>query len=638
MNRHKHIVLYTDDPDEGGVAVYNHAILCGLAAAGYRVTGVQSARENPMISRQRELGVAHHWLEFHTRQDFTRTVNNEADAETVFATLRPSVVLFTNCSPYSHNAAKNVAIRHQIPFIIVEGYVTPLQQMTPEVAWFLFFLKKHYEHARAVIAVSEDNLKLLRGNYGLPPRKGEVVHYGRPQEFFREADLEVRRRTRRSVDVPDDAIVCLTVGRLEPVKGYLLQIEAFKQLTRMKAWSRLYFVWIGPGSQEKQLISAVAEMGISDHVKILGQRWDIPDWLDASDVFLLPTFYEGMPLAIMEAMAKGLAVMASSVSGIPEELGDTGKLLASPGSDPGATVRDIINTLETWVENAVLRRHIAEAGRIRADRMFREERMVHETIQVIERALIPAGDYVSPGMDIVLPDAHFPHLTAADPNQCNWKYLRRSIPHNWYADKRAPHTGFLNRDESHILYNTALRFRGKRALEIGCWLGWSACHMALAGVQLDVIDPVLGRQDFLDSISGSLRAAGVLPSVNLVPGFSPREVQELARRLNLKWPLFFIDGNHDDYFPVFDTAVCVEYAEEDALILFHDLASPDVASGLEYLRQRGWNTMVYMTAQIMGVGWRGKVEPVRHVPDMSINWQIPDHLKNFQIFGLRENK
>lgn len=245
-----------------------------------------------------------------------------------------------------------------------------------------------------------------------------------------------------------------------------------------------------------------------------------------------------------------------------------------------------------------------------------------------------AKDYVSPGMEIVRPDACFPNMTAGNVQAVSWKYLRKDVPHTWYVDRRAPHIGFLNRDEAHILYNTGLRFRGRRALEIGCWLGWSACHLALAGVRLDVIDPVLAQADFHESVRQSLQAAGVLSSVNLVAGFSPAQVDNLCGGSDRKWVLFFIDGNHEAPYPVFDTAVCVEHAEQDALILFHDLASPDVAHGLEYLRQRGWNTMVYMTAQIMGVGWRGNVEPVRHVPDPDVDWHVPDHLRSFVICGL----
>jgi predicted O-linked N-acetylglucosamine transferase (SPINDLY family) len=244
-----------------------------------------------------------------------------------------------------------------------------------------------------------------------------------------------------------------------------------------------------------------------------------------------------------------------------------------------------------------------------------------------------AKDYISPGMEVVRPDACFPNMTAGNEQALSWKYLRKDVPHTWYVDRRAPHIGFLNRDEAHILYNTGLRFRGRGALEIGCWMGWSACHLALAGVRLDVIDPVLAQGDFLESVRQSLQAAGVLSSVNLAAGFSPSQVDNLCGGSDRKWALFFIDGNHEAPYPVFDAAVCAEHAEQDALILFHDLASPDVAQGLEYLRQRGWNTMVYMTAQIMGVGWRGNVEPVQHVPDPDVSWNVPDHLKSFVICG-----
>lgn len=267
---------------------------------------------------------------------------------------------------------------------------------------------------------------------------------------------------------------------------------------------------------------------------------------------------------------------------------------------------------------------------------FTSDSMVDETVPVAERSPLPPGDYVSPGMQIVRPDRCFPNLTVGDTSQCAWPYLRRDVPHNWYVDRRAPAIGFLNRDEAHIVYNTALGFAGRRALEIGCWLGWSACHLALAGVQLDVVDPILERSDVRNSVRQSLNAAGLPGPVNLFAGKSPIAVQELSNaNQRRRWSLFFVDGNHDGPFPIYDAAVCAEYAEDDALILIHDLASPDVALGLDYLRNRGWETMVYCTAQIMGVGWRGSVKPVNHVPDPDVQWTIPTHLSGYRISGAR---
>jgi predicted O-methyltransferase YrrM len=261
--------------------------------------------------------------------------------------------------------------------------------------------------------------------------------------------------------------------------------------------------------------------------------------------------------------------------------------------------------------------------------------------EIPQNTLLP-GDYVSPGLKIILPDAYFPNMVVGDTNTCPWPYLRREIKHNWYVDRRASSVGFLSRDEAHILYNTALQFAGKKALEIGCWLGWSACHLALAGVELDVIDPLLEREDIrqsvIDSIQGALNASGVQTSVKLVPGYSPQKVEELANEFNRKWSLIFIDGEHGAPGPLNDAIVCEQLAEEDAIILFHDLAAPDVAQGLDYLKERGWHTVVYQTMQIMGAAWRGNVTPVKHQPDPNISWQLPAHLQGYSVSGISVSK
>jgi len=245
-------------------------------------------------------------------------------------------------------------------------------------------------------------------------------------------------------------------------------------------------------------------------------------------------------------------------------------------------------------------------------------------------------DYIAPGLRPVFPDAYFPNLTLGDRTPIAWPYLRKEVPHNWYVDRRSPTVGFLSRDEAHLLYNLALAFQGKPALEIGCWMGWSACHLALAGVQLDVVDPLLSDPGVHQTVSDSLTSAGVRDQVNLVPGYSPQAVQALAAQRQQPWSLIFIDGNHERPGPLEDAMVCAQLAAPDAAIVFHDLASPDVAEGLEYLRQQGWNTMVYQTMQIMGVAWRGQVQPVRHLPDPSVRWELPAYLQSFMVSGVSD--
>ncbi|MBE9186360.1 glycosyltransferase [Microcoleus sp. LEGE 07076] len=255
--------------------------------------------------------------------------------------------------------------------------------------------------------------------------------------------------------------------------------------------------------------------------------------------------------------------------------------------------------------------------------------------EIANNTLLPAGDYVSPGLKIILPDAYFPNMIVGDTKTCSWPYLRREIQHNWYVDRRANSVGFLSRDEAHILYNTALQFAGKKALEIGCWLGWSACHLALAGVELEVVDPLLEteniRQSVIDSIQGAINGFGVQTTIELIPGYSPQRVQEFAAQFNRKWSLIFIDGEHEGDGPLNDAIACEKLAEKDAIILFHDLAAPAVAKGLDYLKQKGWHTVIYQTMQIMGAAWRGNVEPIEHQPDPNISWELPAHLQSYSV-------
>lgn len=243
-------------------------------------------------------------------------------------------------------------------------------------------------------------------------------------------------------------------------------------------------------------------------------------------------------------------------------------------------------------------------------------------------------DYVSPNQIRIHLDHSFPLMIAAEPSSHPWPYLRKEVPHLCHADLRQPIVGFVSRDEAHILYNTALKFRGKSALEIGCWLGWSTAHLAAGGVILDVVDPILENPLAYESVNQSLCSAGVRSNVNLYPGYSPGKVEEIAQQEDRRWSLIFIDGNHDSPDPLQDAQVAERYAAEDALILFHNLASPDVAEGLNYLRDRGWNTMIYQTMQIMGVAWRGNVKPVEHIPDPAVNWTLPEHLKDYPVCNL----
>jgi hypothetical protein len=254
-------------------------------------------------------------------------------------------------------------------------------------------------------------------------------------------------------------------------------------------------------------------------------------------------------------------------------------------------------------------------------------------IGTIQHSDLPENDYVSPGLAIIMPDAAFPNMIAGDTSVPRWPYLRRWVEQTWYTDRRNPDAGFVNRDEASILYNSALLFRGKPSLEVGCWRGWSAVHLVLGTGMLDIIDPLLGNSDFADSVTASCQDAGVLDKVTLHAGASPEAVHALAQASGKRWSLIFIDGDHEGDAPRRDAEAARLYAADTAMMLFHDLASPHVAAGLDAMRQAGWHTMIYQTMQIMGVAWRGNVQPVAHVPDPKIFWTLPRHLAGYTVSG-----
>jgi len=246
----------------------------------------------------------------------------------------------------------------------------------------------------------------------------------------------------------------------------------------------------------------------------------------------------------------------------------------------------------------------------------------------------PDKDYISPGLSVVVPDAHFPRMRVGDRSGHPWKYLRREVPHYWYADDRFPLMGFMNRDEAAILYNIALQFAGKPALEIGGWLGWSTCHLALAGVRLDVIDPAHADPDLRAIVDQSIASCGVSAHVNLTTSQSPEGIHELAAERGKTWNLFVIDGDHEEPAPERDVQACLPYADRDCAFVFHDLASPAVAAGFNFLQREGFHVLIYQTAQIMGIAWRGQVTPIAHIPDPDVAWQLPHHLVGLPVSGV----
>lgn len=234
---------------------------------------------------------------------------------------------------------------------------------------------KYYRRAKATqawIAVSEQNRRLLAESFHVPASTIHVVPNGVDGSRFQTTDdrrRDNRSRLRRSLGLPADAFLFVTVGAIRKQKGYDLVPPAFRVVARQHP--AVHWVWIGDGPDRSGFDTAVAEHALTGRVHLVGHRHDIPDMLSACDAFVFPTRFEGQPFALLEAMAAGLPVLTSDASGITEVVQDRVHGLVFESGRPEAIAAAMRHALAYPGDmRDMARRAVAQAGRCSAGAML----------------------------------------------------------------------------------------------------------------------------------------------------------------------------------------------------------------------------------------------------------------------------
>jgi glycosyltransferase involved in cell wall biosynthesis len=227
-----------------------------------------------------------------------------------------------------------------------------------------------------VITVSQqlasEVLKLERPR--LPVR---VVNNGVDAQLFKPcSDQQLVRKT---LGLPLNGVGICTVGRLVLDKGIRELMTAFGDL--VDGGENVWLAVVGEGPARQLIEAWVRREGLSDRVFMAGSRpqKEIPDWLGASDVFVLASYREGLPGVVLEAMACGCAVVATDVGGIPEAVGPDAATLIPPGQ-----AAPLARALGTLVASSSLRERMGNAGSKRAREKFSWTRSARELVLAYE--------------------------------------------------------------------------------------------------------------------------------------------------------------------------------------------------------------------------------------------------------------
>lgn len=187
----------------------------------------------------------------------------------------------------------------------------------------------------ANLAMNSEELEVLK-NWN--PDTAKFVHgVGLDTDIIKHIDIDTNQK-RRELGIPEDAQMVLSIGELNDNKNHQVVIKALSELKN----DNVYYLICGEGEKRQYLTDLAAENSFADRLILTGYRYDVKEILKTADLFVFPSFHEGLPVSVMEAMAAGLPVICSEIRGNVDliKTGEGG-ILCNPES-----VEDFKNAIE----------------------------------------------------------------------------------------------------------------------------------------------------------------------------------------------------------------------------------------------------------------------------------------------------
>jgi glycosyltransferase involved in cell wall biosynthesis len=228
----------------------------------------------------------------------------------------------------------------------------------------------------AFVAVSKASRAAYSQAMGIPQEKIRVIYSG--VDMSAMAPRRSQRECRSSLGLPDGVPLIVSVGRLHPQKNYAMLVRC---AAAMKAHQpTAVFAVAGDGPEHRNLMQMARDLDVASSFRVLGRIDDVQTLISSADLFVLSSSYEGLPLALIEAMAQGIPCVSTDVGGISEVNLSGRPCTLVPSYDQDALVRELLSLLDDNTGREAQGRLAQEVAR----RWFSSEVMMRSYVELYQ--------------------------------------------------------------------------------------------------------------------------------------------------------------------------------------------------------------------------------------------------------------